>query len=188
VIGISRTIRTSGYLGMAAVMMILAGCASTAPGQASGRPAAPATARDAVSPPATPSAIPSWRLKVLASRYLAVAQPANRRLDRSNDGFEDAQHDDLTAAAADLRSEASTERWFDQGVSQIPFPPAIAAMVTTLVRVNQSRIELTRREARSASVHQLRTYLPRHRRADEAVEAEVRQIRRALRLPPPSDD
>lgn len=184
--GITRTLRVSGYLGLAASMMIVAGCASAGPSRATGRHAGPAAVRDATAAP-TPTAIPSWRLTALASKYLAVAHPANERLDRANDGFEDAQHDDLAAATADLRSEAVTEDWFDQRVSQIPFPPAIAAMVTALVRVNQSRIELTRREARSATITQLRTYLPRHRRADAAVEAEVRQLRAALHLPPPSD-
>src|ERR1700690_2800693 len=117
VTGISRTLRASGYLGLATAMMILAGCASAAPGQATGRHAAPATAQDAVSPSPSSSAIPSWRLKALASKYLAVARPANERLDRANDGFEDEQRDNLGAAAAGLRSEAVTEHWFDQHVS-----------------------------------------------------------------------
>lgn len=186
--GITRTLRASGYLGLAAAMMILAGCASAGPSGATGRHAGPAAVRDSAGPSPSPTAIPSWRLKALASKYLAVARPANERLDPANDGFEDSRHDNLAVAEADLRSEAATEHWFDQRVSRIAFPPAIAAMVTALVRVNQSRIELTRREAQSATLHQLRTCTPRHRRADAAVEAEVRLIRKALQLPPPSDD
>jgi hypothetical protein len=62
--------------------------------------------------------------RALAAAYLAIAQPANRRLDAEVNGFTDHQHQDLAAAEAALRAEAATERRFDRLLARIPFPPA----------------------------------------------------------------
>ena len=45
--------------------------------------------------------------------YLAIALPANRRLDEDFDGLDD-NHNDLAAAEAALRDAAATERQFDR--------------------------------------------------------------------------
>ncbi|HEY1641196.1 MAG TPA: hypothetical protein VGG35_10950 [Streptosporangiaceae bacterium] len=122
----------------------------------------------------------------MARGYLAIARPANRQLDRANDGYEDAEHDDLARAAADLQSEIATERHFDQQLLRLPFPAPLAPMARALVRANQSRIELTTRQARAVSLGQLRGLDHQHKTADAAVETRVRLIRAFLRLPPPS--
>ena len=87
---------------------------------------------------------------------------------------------------ADLRAEAATELHFDRQLSRIPFPPAIGFLAWELIRANQSRIALTRREARSESIAQLRSFARRHKAANAAVEVRVRALRKALHLPPPS--
>jgi hypothetical protein len=126
-------------------------------------------------------------VRALARRYLAIAVPANDRLDAEVTGFTRHERDDLAAAERDLRAEAATERWFDQRLAQIPFPPGIAVTAGALVRVNESRATLTGQQAQSASVTGLRSFADGHKAADAAVEAEVRVIRQALGLPPPSD-
>jgi hypothetical protein len=117
---------------------------------------------------------------------MAIARPANRRLDHAVDGFGDSKRDDLAAAVSDLRSEAATERRFDQRLLKIPFPAAIETVATDMVLANDSRIGLTDLEARSTSLTELSSFTARHKAADAAVEVDVRAIRRMLGLPPPS--
>jgi hypothetical protein len=124
-------------------------------------------------------------LRALASAYLAIAEPANRRLDTEVDGFTDHEHHDLAAAEAALRGEAATERRFDRLLREIQFPPPIATTARALIRANQRPAALTDEQARSSSVARLVSFTGRHRAADAAVEAQVRILRRALRLPPP---
>lgn len=125
--------------------------------------------------------------KALAAAYMAIALPANHRLDKEVDSYRDHAGDDLAAAEADLRDEVATERWFDRQLLKIAFPPSIAATAKTLVRVNIQRIALTTAQARAMTVAELLAFNARHRAADAAVEAQVRLIRRQLGLPPPDN-
>jgi len=151
--------------------------ASAQPGQ----PAGPQPGLSASARPSRPA-----RIRALAARYLAIARPANHRLEVEVDGFRHDRRHDLAKAAADLRAEAATERHFDRQLARIHFPPAIARMARALIRANRSRIWLTRREARSPSLAKLKTFTGRHMAADAAVETWVKAIRKALGLPPPS--
>jgi hypothetical protein len=99
--------------------------------------------------------------------------------------YADHEHRNLAAAEAALRAEAVTERWFDQCLSKIPFPPPVAATARALVRANERRAELAVRQAGSPSLAALQSFTRRHQSADAAVEAQVMAIRRALGLPPP---
>jgi hypothetical protein len=125
-------------------------------------------------------------LRQLAAEYLVIAGPANRRLDHANDAYDDAEHDDLAAARAALRSEAATERWFDAHLAAIRFPAPIAPIAGALIKANDRRIALTRRQASSATLASVRAFDHRHKAADAAVEEAVRIIRKQLGLPPPS--
>jgi hypothetical protein len=165
----------------ALVMAMVAGCAGGGPASTSAQQVSHPGPKDSASPG------PTWQLKALARKYMAVAKPANRRLDPANDSFADSEHDDLAAARADLISEAATERWFDEHLAKIPFPPAIEAMVRSLIAANTDRIKLTGLQARSDSLSELQSFDHAHKGADQAVENEVKLIRRALRLPPPAD-
>ena len=120
-----------------------------------------------------------------ASQYLAVANPANHRLDVEVDGYTDAQHDDLAEARADLRAEVATEQWFDTHLAAIKFPPHIAAISRALIRINEQRAGMTALQAQSNSLTQMRSFNRQHAEADAAVEREVKLIRQALNLPPP---
>lgn len=122
---------------------------------------------------------------MLAARYLAIARPANERLDRDFDGLEDASHDDLAAAAADLRDAAATERRFDRQLLRLELPPAEETIARLMVSANESRARLTERAAASRTLTALARYLPRLTAANAPVEEAVIVIRGQLGLPPP---
>jgi len=173
-----------------ALALAVAGCSSGAASAPSsspdptGTPAAPASP-SAV--PASPSATPltSAQQRKLARQYLAVAGPANKALDHEVDAFEDAQHDDLARAVAALHGQVRVERSFDRNLAAIDFPPPADVIAHLLILANQQRIALTLQEAKSTSVKGLATFRKRHAAADEAVERQVRLIRKLLGLPPP---
>jgi hypothetical protein len=125
--------------------------------------------------------------KGLASAYMAIALPANHRLDKEVDSYNDHVRGKIAIAVADLRAEVATERWFDKRLLKIAFPPDIAATAKALVRVNNQRIALTTRQAHATTTAGLLAFNARHRAADAAVETQVRIIRHQLGLPPPSN-
>lgn len=126
--------------------------------------------------------------KRLAAAYLAIALPANRRLDKENDSYKDSEHDNFVISKRDLRGEVATERDFDAKLLKINFPADVAEVAWTLVQVNNRRIALTERQARAATIAELRSFDQRHKAADAAVEVQVRIIREDLGLPPPDND
>jgi hypothetical protein len=136
-------------------------------------------------PPGTSGQAPHQESSAAAVEYLATAEPANRRLDAEVQSYADHEHRNLAAAEAALRAEAVTERWFDHRLLKIPFPPSVAATAQALIRANERRAELADRQAGSPSLAALQSFTRRHQLADAAVEAQVKAIRRALRLPPP---
>jgi hypothetical protein len=154
----------------------------------------PAAARPAVSVTAEPTApalaSPSSRVagvprSVLAAQYLAIARPANKRLDRDFDGLEDASRDDLPAAAADLRDAAATELAFDRQLLRLELPPAEETIARLMVSANESRARLSERAAASPTLVDLDRFLARLTAANAPVEEAVIVIRGQLGLPPP---
>lgn len=135
-------------------------------------------------PPGAGGQAPHRESSSAAAAYLAAAEPANRRLDAEVQSYTDHEHRNLAAAEAALRAEMVTERWFDQRLMKIPFPPPVAATARALVRANERRAELAARQAGSPSLAALQSFTRRHQAADSAVEAQVKAIRRALGLPP----
>jgi hypothetical protein len=124
-------------------------------------------------------------IRALARAYLAIAEPANHRLDVEVDAYVDARHHDLAAAASALRAQAATERQFDKELARIGFPPRIAATARALIRVNEIRATMAGREAKAASIRDLLSSASAHKMADAQVESQVRVIRSELGLPPP---
>jgi len=175
-----------------ALALAVAGCSSGAASAPSSSPDPTGTPAASASPsavPASPSATPltSAQRRKLARQYLAVAGPANKALDHEVDAFEDAQHDDLARAVAALHGQVRVERSFDRNLAAIDFPPPADVIAHLLILANQQRIALTLQEAKSTSVKGLATFRKRHATADEAVERQVRLIRKLLCLPPPRD-
>lgn len=120
-----------------------------------------------------------------AARYLAIAEPANRRLDEALDAFHDRDGDDLAAARADLRSVAATETSFDRKLLALHLPAPAGQTARNLVAVNESRAELTTVGARARSLRAMRIVRARLPAADALVETQVRILRAQLGLPPP---
>jgi hypothetical protein len=130
---------------------------------------------------------PNNGINMLASSYMAIAVPANHHLDKEVDSYNEHARDNLAVAVADLRAEVATERWFDERLLKIAFPPDIAATAKALVRVNNQRIALTTQQTQAMTIAELVAFNAKHRAADAAVETQVRIIRRQLGLPPPSN-
>jgi hypothetical protein len=121
-----------------------------------------------------------------AARYLAIAVPANRRLDHDfDDGVNGADRENLAAARADLRDAAATERRFDRLVLELHLAPDTEAMARRLVTANQSRARLTDMAAEATSLPRLRAFEARLDGANVPVENAVRVIRAELGLPAP---
>jgi hypothetical protein len=140
-------------------------------------------ARHPAARPTASSATPG--IRALAADYLAIARPANHRLDIEVGAYEKHARRDLAAAAAALRAQAATERHFDRQLAAIPFPPAIAATARAMIGVNEIRARLTDQQAAARSIRALLSFTGRHKAADAEVEAQVRVIRAELGLPPP---
>jgi len=154
---------------IATALVVLAILALFAPRQKGAPPA-----------PAAPALSPA------ASRYQSIATAANHRLEVANDAYKKDELTSLAPAKADLRSEVATETSFDEQLAKIPFPLSVASVVRALIVANEHRGALTARQARSTSLAQLRSFDARHRAADAAVEVQVRLLRKALHLPPPT--
>jgi len=127
----------------------------------------------------------SATIRSLGARYLAIAEPANHRLDAEVDAYADTARHNLAAAENALRAEAATERKFDRQLAAISFPPAIEATAHALIRVNEIRVKLTLKQAAAHSIRALLSFTATHNAADAEVEAQVRVIRGELGLPPP---
>jgi hypothetical protein len=137
---------------------------------------------------ARPAAVPAagQAQRKIAAGYMAIARPANRRLEADLEGVEHRDRNHLAAAKADLRDAAATERLFDRQLLAMRLPPATEAVARLLVASNQARAKLTQKAAASTSLRQLRRYERRLEEANQPVEEAVRVIRRQLGLPPPA--
>ncbi|WP_370110997.1 hypothetical protein [Streptacidiphilus sp. MAP12-33] len=153
--------------------------AGSATGTAGPVGAAP-TAVSAAGPATGPAA-----LRAAASAYLALAVPANGRLERDFDRFEGPDRGHLAASRADLRDIAATERAFDRGLARLTLPADAAGWARTLVRVNETRADLTVRVAADATSAALDAQRPALTAANVPVERAVTELRADLRLPPP---
>ena len=176
----------AGACCLAVLAVLAAGCGASAGSAGTAAPDGAAQPSSASPSAGSVTAISPVTQRALAAKYLAIAEPANRSLDAENDGYGDAEHDDLAAARKDLLDEMATEARFDTQLLAIRFPASVEQQVQALVSANKLRIQLTQRQARATTLASLRAFDSQHKAADAAVEAPVRQIRRLLALPPPS--
>ena len=176
----------AGACCLAVLAVLAAGCGASAGSAGTAAPDGAAQPSSASPSAGSVTAISPVTQRALAAKYLAIAEPANRSLDAENDGYGDAEHDDLAAARKDLLDETATEARFDSQLLAIRFPASVEQQVQALVSANKLRIQLTQRQAGATTLATLRAFDSQHKAADAAVEAPVRQIRRLLALPPPS--
>jgi hypothetical protein len=177
----ARSWRMAATAAAACGALAATACGTSAPGGS--RPASGRAPQAASGSPAGPAAaVPQ---PVLAARYLAIARPANERLDHDFDGLGDASHDNLQAAAADLRAAAATERTFDRQLMRLALPAAEEKIARIMVLANQARARLSDEAAAASTLTGLHHYLPLLTAANAPVEDAVRVLRSQLRLPPP---
>ncbi|HET6154596.1 MAG TPA: hypothetical protein VFE15_16750 [Marmoricola sp.] len=127
----------------------------------------------------------------LATNYVAIATPANKKLDRSFDELEDearAQDIDLAHASAVLTTIAATERRFDRDLLALRLPGRMASTAKELVRVNEARANLTVQASTATSGDSLRRYQSELDAMNVPVETQVKALRTSLGLPPPDTD
>lgn len=130
-----------------------------------------------------PVPLPPAQRRALAARYIAIAEPANARLDAAVTRFHEHQSRDLLAATADLKQQASIERRFDQELLTIDFPVLFEMIAMQLVRANEARANLAMDAAMSPSLLALASFEPAQAATDARVEQQVNIIRRQLGLP-----
>jgi hypothetical protein len=121
----------------------------------------------------------------LGAKYLAIANPANEKLDNAIDALEDDDHKDLKASAKDLTAAAAVERAFDRSLLAITWPPAIEATAKSMVAANEARADIDMQAAGSMSLAQLAGYEQDLDVGNGVVERWVTMIRTQLDLPPP---
>jgi hypothetical protein len=162
----------SAVAALACAALLAAGCSG------GGGIPAPAPATSAATAAAAPA-------RVLAARYLAIAEAGNRRLEHDFNGLEGRDRGNLAAARADLRDAAATERLFDRRLLEIAFPPRTEQIARLLYAANEARARVTGEAAASTSLRQLRACQRRLDAANGPVEDAVRVIRGQLGLSPP---
>ena len=162
----------------AAVAVLAAGC--------SGGPAKPASpGKPAASHSAVAGLAVGAQRKALATRYLAVAQAGNKRLEVEFDRLREEDRIRLAAAHRDLREIAATERLFDRRLLSLPFPAASERIARFLYWVNQARAKMTVAAASSPSLARLHADERRLTQANKPVEQAVAILRNQLGLAPP---
>jgi hypothetical protein len=151
---------------------------------------------------------------MIASHYQAIATPATQQLNTEMAAYAANERDNLAAAEADLSAAVATEQAFDNSLAAMTFTPQnkhtadvliqnatsdsttvplasalftpqLTAVADALIRANQALAALLAQQARSSSLTQLRSFNYRVQVADEAVQAGMKLILRALHSPPP---
>ncbi len=120
-----------------------------------------------------------------AANYLAIAIPANAELEASLDALDGRDHRNLAAARGRLLDVVRTERAFDRVLLAVALPAALADTAQSLVRVNESRAELTARAAAAVTLRVLWIRASGLSAANALVEQQVETLRAQLGLAPP---
>jgi hypothetical protein len=126
------------------------------------------------------------QLAALGRSYLAIADPANQQLNSDVTAFTANERSNLAAARANLRAEVATATRFDRQLAAIRFPAATEAIARDVIQANQARGLVITRQARAKTLARMQAFNAQHQAADAAVEAQVKRLRQALHLPPPS--
>jgi hypothetical protein len=142
--------------------------------------------RNVPKPPPSAASAADAQLAAAAHRYLAVANPANQRLNNEITTFTTAEHSNLAAARTALKAEVATASQFDRQLAAIKFPAAVEPIAQDVIRANQALGRVTARQARAKTLAALQALDARRTAAATAVEAQVKRLRLALHLPAPA--
>ena len=126
------------------------------------------------------SGLPCTTVWVLEKQYTAITSRAIQQLSNDVTGYTANEWNNLAAAKAALRAEATSANAFETSLARFPFPPAVAPQANALTQAIAARVKLIAKQARSSSLAQLRSFNHRLQIAGAAVEADMRLVRRAL--------
>lgn len=133
------------------------------------------------SAPPSPAAV---QLAAAARSYEALANASDKQLNVEEDAYADDEHDNLTAAKAQLRAQVATERLFDSDLAKVKFPASVEVTAQALIRANEARFRVTLRQARAKTLARLQRLDAARKAGDAAVEVQAALIRKELHLPP----
>jgi hypothetical protein len=128
-------------------------------------------------------AAPCTTQPMLAAEYKAAFAPASQQLGLDTTAYAADEGHNLTAAKAALTAEVAAEQAFDTSLAGIQMPPAITPIAQAVIRADQKLATLTSRQARSATLAQLRSYNPKVQAATASVEAQLSRILKAVDAP-----
>ena len=124
--------------------------------------------------------------RLLQANYTSIADPSDQALEAGVTAYTKNEHTSLPAARKALQKEVATELAFNTQLAELPFPPDIAVISDRLIQANQKRSQLIQQQAHAPTLARMRSLDSAHTSADAVVEVQVRAIRNALGLPPPS--
>jgi hypothetical protein len=124
----------------------------------------------------------------LGKQYLAIANPANEKLDHAFDALKHDDHTSLTAAHKDLSAAAVVERAFDRSLLEVAWPVNVEATAQAMVKANEARASITEQAAAAPTLAGVMSYEQDMDVGNQAVERWVDTIRVQLALPPPDTD
>jgi hypothetical protein len=124
--------------------------------------------------------------RLVSFSYTSIADPSDQALEAEVTAYARNEHSNLPAARKALHQEIVTELAFSKQLAKIHFPPNVAAISARLIQANQKRSQLIQQQAQAPTLARMRALDHAHHAADAAVEVQVRAIRTALGLPPPS--
>lgn len=124
--------------------------------------------------------------RLLRANYTSIADPSDQALEAEVTAYTKNEHSSLPAARKALQKEVATELAFNKQLVELPFPPDIAVISDRLIQANQKRSQLIQQQAQAPTLARMRSLDHAHQAADAVVEVQVRAIRQALGLPPPS--
>lgn len=124
--------------------------------------------------------------RLLSFSYTSITDPSDQALETEVTAYTKNEHSNLPAARKALQKEVATELAFNKQLAKIQFPPDVAAISTRLIQANQKRSQLIQQQAQAPTLARMRSLDSAHTSADAVVEVQVRAIRKALGLSPPS--
>lgn len=126
--------------------------------------------------------------RLLQANYTSIADPSDQALGAEVTAYTKNEHSSLPAARKALQKEVTTEVAFNKQLAELPFTPDIAVISDRLIQANQKRSQLIQQQAHAPTLARMRAMDRAHQAADAVVETQVRALRTALGLPPPSAD
>lgn len=163
-------------------------------------------------PSMSPSGLPCNTQAMVISEFNGIVNPASKLLAADMVAYRTNEGRHLAAAEAALTSEVATERALDNSLTAVAYTsqnygnainlitiafdsgastpgaailltPQATAIANTAMRDNQALATLTARQARSATLTQLRSYNHRVNLATTAVRTELTLLRKAIEAP-----